>query len=131
MINRKTKKKLRRKNYLKHKLEKVMRQRHRYNKKKKCKSKAINFLPKIVKSKRNNKIVELLKKEKFIKKVRRKSKEDRVIIDIPQVFSFIKNPEETILTLKKIFYCGNNKKIKKIYFNYDNCNSNNSYRYKK
>ena len=74
MINRKTKKKLRRKNYLKHKLEKVMRQRHRYNKKKKCKSKAINFLPKIVQSKRNTKIVELLKKEKFIKKVRRKSK---------------------------------------------------------
>lgn len=121
MINRKNKKKLRKKNYLKRKLEKVMRQRHRYNKKKKCKSKAINVLPKTVQLKRNNKIVELLKKEKFIKKVRRKSKEERVIIDIPQVFSFIKNPDETILTLKKIFYCGNNKKIKKIYFNYDNC----------
>lgn len=74
MINRKTKKKLRKKNYLKHKLEKVMRQRHRYNKKKKCKSKAINFLPKIVQFKRNNKIVELLKKKNLLKKLEEKVK---------------------------------------------------------
>ena len=69
MVNENSKKKLRKRNYLKHKLQKVMRQRHRYNKKKKCKNRKINFSKRIVDLKKYNKIIELLKKEKFTKKV--------------------------------------------------------------
>ncbi len=121
MINKKSIKILRKKKYLKNKLEKIMRQKHRHNKKKKCKTKKIIYHSEIVKTKKNNTIVEVLRKKNFYKKVRKKNKERGVIITIPQVFSFIKNPNDTILTLKKIFYCCDNKKIKEIYFNYNNC----------
>lgn len=42
-------------------------------------------------------------------------------IEIPSIFSMTKNCEETIQTLKKVFYCGQNPNIHSIVFLHHNC----------
>ena len=68
-----------------------------------------------------NKIVDWLDINNFKKKVRRKRNQQEIIIIVPKIFSFIKNPEDTIKTLKKIFYSGMNKNIKCINLDHSKC----------
>lgn len=113
-------KKIRYKNFLINRYKKTMRLRHRRNRKHKIKKKGI-----FIEQNRfgtESKIIKVLNGVNFRKKVRRERKQSEVIIKIPEIFSFINNPNDTILTLKKIYYAGTNNHIKSIYFNYSHCN---------
>lgn len=44
-----------------------------------------------------------------------------VMIDIPKIFSFSKNPEQTIDILKLLYFYGTNPAVKSIYFNHADC----------
>lgn len=71
------------------------------------------------KKKIQNKVLNILNTNKFYAKpVKIK---DKVIISIPKSFCFIENANETINILKQITSAIFNWKIKKIYFDYSNC----------
>ena len=113
-------KKIRYKRFLANKHKKIMKLRHKKNKKHKAKKRNIFIEDSSIK--RDSNIVKVLNNTNFKKKVRRKKNQTEVRINIPSVFSFINNPNETILTLKRIYYAGMNNHIKSIYFNYSQCN---------
>lgn len=118
---KKANKKIKYRKFLKNREKKILKKRHRKHKKGK-KIKKFNIVNTNVNIlSQSEKIISVLKERKFGKKVRRTKNQNEIIIIVPRIFSFIKNPDETILTLRKIFYAGINKHIKSICFNYSNC----------
>lgn len=94
--------------------------------------KANKVLKKINKRKRRHKKVEIIKRKEsksilktflnekeFYKKTR--GIEKKGIFVIPEIFSFSKNPEETIRKLKKLCYMLRNKKINQIFIDHSKC----------
>lgn len=68
--------------------------------------------------KKNYELVDFLKKSNFKSRVNiHTNRRNRIVI--PKVFSFIDNPNETIRTLKKIYYLYSNEKVNSIYIDYD------------
>lgn len=122
MSIKKSEKNNRHKRFLINKYNKLMKKKHSKNKKKKTKPTINNiyYIDNNIHS-HNSKIIKVLDKENFKKKTRRKKDQKEVQINIPKIFSFINNPNDTILTLKKIYYAGMNNHIKSIYFNYSQC----------
>lgn len=66
-----------------------------------------------------NKVIKLLDLKSFYHKV--EVKENIVDIEIPQTFSLITNPEESIKTLKKIFTAIQNEKVREVFLDYSKC----------
>ena len=67
----------------------------------------------------SNKVIKLLEKKKFSESIFKKG--NKVKIKIPEVFCFIENSDETIRTLKYIYYCCMNPKIKELKLDYSQC----------
>lgn len=66
-----------------------------------------------------NKVIKLLDLKNFYEKIEKN--QNIVIIDIPEKFSLITNPEKSIQTLKKIFTTIKNEKVKEIFLDYSKC----------
>lgn len=106
-----------RKKFFINKSNKIMRKRIRLNKRKKKKAKRVIIPSNVISNK--NALLKFLESKKF--SIRVTNKKNGAKIKIPKIFSFISNPNETIVTLKKIFYCLKNKNIRKINFDYSKC----------
>ena len=66
-----------------------------------------------------NKVIKLLDLKNFYQKIERN--ENIVFIEIPEKFSLIVNPEESIRVLKKIFTAIQNEKIQELFLDYSKC----------
>ena len=98
------------------KINKIMRQKHRekYNHIKGMKSGENGkkrYIP--------NKVINLLDLKKFYQKI--EINNNIVIIEIPEKFSLITNPEESLQTLKKIFTAIQNEKVQELFLDYSKC----------
>lgn len=98
------------------KTNKIMRQKHRekYNHIKGMKSGENGkkrYIP--------NKVINLLDLKKFYQKI--EINNNIVIIEIPEKFSLITNPEESLQTLKKIFTAIQNEKVQELFLDYYKC----------
>lgn len=101
--------------FLRNKQNKIMKTRRRL---KNCRRKNVSHYVHSNNYYESN-IIKLLEKNNFKKWTKRKKTGSK--IKIPKIFSFIKNPDETINTLKEILYCGVKKNIHKIKFDYSEC----------
>ncbi|EHK2307034.1 TPA: hypothetical protein ACSQIM_000525 [Clostridium perfringens] len=73
------------------------------------------------KRKKTTNLIKFLKDKNFIKKRKiRKIRKNKNHIKIPKNFSLIQNPDESIKTLKEIFYIGLNQKVQDIYIEHQN-----------
>lgn len=98
------------------KTNKIMRQKHRekYNHIKGMKSGENGkkrYIP--------NKVINLLDLKKFYQKI--EINNNIVIVEIPEKFSLITNPEESLQTLKKIFTAIQNEKVQELFLDYSKC----------
>ena len=98
------------------KTNKIMRQKHRekYNHIKGMKSGENGkkrYIP--------NKVINLLDLKKFYQKI--EINNNIVIIEIPEKFSLITNPEESLQTLRKIFTAIHNEKVQELFLDYSKC----------
>ena len=116
-MKEKKNRKVAKKNFLINKSNKIMRRRIRLNKRKKKKTRDLNVPSNSISNK--NALLKFLETKKF--SIHVTNKKNGIKIRIPKVFSFISNPNETITTLKRVFYCLKNKNIKKIIFDYSKC----------
>ena len=66
-----------------------------------------------------SRLFKFLNEKRF--KIYMANKKKGVKIVIPKKFSFITNPNDTIKTIKKVFYCLNNLKIKILNLDYSQC----------
>ena len=114
---KKKNRKLVKKNFLINKSKKIMKQRIRKNKKKYKKSKKDMIPINIISYK--SPLLKFLENKKFSLHVN--NRKNGVKIRIPKSFSFISNPNETIIILKKICYCLKNTNIKIINLDYSKC----------
>lgn len=97
---------------LKSKELKVQRRKKRRNKKKR----AFNF--RYI----NHDFLKFIKKTPFRSKVKlSKTSKQHALIKIPEVFSLIENPDETLDVYNKIFSVFNKKDLKGIYFDHSKC----------
>lgn len=97
-------------------INKIMRQKHRekYNHIKGMKSGENGkkrYIP--------NKVINLLDLKKFYQKI--EINNNIVIIEIPEKFSLITNPEESLQTLRKIFTAIHNEKVQELFLDYSKC----------
>lgn len=120
-MSKKAEKLIRKRRFLINKTKKIIKKRHKKNRKKKTKKVTNSIYINRSYNDKNSKIIKVLEHSNFYKKVRRKKGDKELKINIPRIFSFINNPDETILTLKKIYYAGTNSHISSIYFNYSQC----------
>ncbi len=106
LMKNSTRRRIKHLNYMKNRQEKIIRLlMWKDNKQKKN-----NYDAKVV--------LKFLKENKFnVESVSSRHK----VITIPKVFSFIKNPDETILTLKKILTYGLDKKTREIFIDHSKC----------
>ena len=97
------------------KMRKANRKLEKFNKKKKRHNRI-----KVINSKKTkNILIKFFKEKGFYKKTR--GTEKKGIFVIPEVFSFSKNPEETIKKLKKLCYMLEDKKINQIFIDHSKC----------
>ncbi len=122
MSLKKSEKENKHKKFLSNKYKRIMKERQKKNKKKKPKKQISGIYIDSGYHNNGSKIIKVLDETNFKKKVRREKNQREVTINIPKIFSFINNPNETIVTLKKIYYAGTNNHIHSIYFNYSQCN---------
>lgn len=67
----------------------------------------------------DNKVITVLSRKKFYEKTSKKG--SKAVIKIPEVFSFTENSDESLKTLKKLFYSAMNLKIKELKLDYSKC----------
>lgn len=116
-MKKKKNRKQTKKEFLINKSKKIMRQRNRKNRKNTRKKTGVSIPQNIISHKSS--LLKFLDRKNF--SIHVNNKKNGTKIRIPKSFSFISNPNDTINTLKRIFYCLKNKNIKVINLDYSKC----------
>lgn len=111
-----TRRRIKKFQFLKNRAEKILRRRQRVG----TRSKNVNILEWDRRPNAQSSLLEYLNQKNFFPaKVNINSKE--ALIVIPEEFSFLDNPDESIQTLKYIYYYGTQSLCKSIFFDHSKC----------